>query len=652
MAGCPYTVHLFLHTYTNDNRFSQDGNHSDYASYLSVNATLGYYKGYVNLDNEQVLFQDTVKANVFEYLPLTALRNNYKDTYNISISRFPGHPPIPSIYYMWHSQLRSEELRQKHIAASGIDYKWTFRMRHDAVYYTNWWQRAFNIQVYNSSNPIHQLMKEDVASDWGIRPTLLYDMIYEPRLRVDNILYVPFGWSYGGYNDQFAAMSSMNAKHYFTRILHIRRMLNEEKVHPETSIRLVARWNNITVNNVDGTICYEILPNLQILIVQGFSGLEILEVAEKPADSKPLLSLTSLSLLSINMTDIEELKSLLSLVPNLTYFRINAMSELTDSFYDGTQWEEIIRAKLPLLDHFKFCFEHCLSEKPESNIVEEHIAKFQTPFWLETKSLLVRCALESETNGHSWKLYLHSIPISEDYIEYYSDGKQIINSAVNKIDHDLELFINIRQLRLFIGQIPDTITSEGTRSCQRYLFPCVGKLTLVINEKWPIGTIQYLQNTVNLTNLETLQFEFSSTCQFETNLDADMHTLFEHTLNLRSLIINGNQSEQMNLTTYNSICLKLPQSVKYLSAHITHVEDAQRLLEKVNNLSRVTFQMIPCESSFMDDIKERLLQAGIYVRLEMERDDICSWIERDEPDEVHCYPVHLWLEKRYQDIID
>ncbi|CAM2728643.1 unnamed protein product, partial [Rotaria socialis] len=60
MAGCPYTVHLFLHTYTNDNRFSQDGNHSDYASYLSVNATLGYYKGYVNLDNEQVLFQDTV----------------------------------------------------------------------------------------------------------------------------------------------------------------------------------------------------------------------------------------------------------------------------------------------------------------------------------------------------------------------------------------------------------------------------------------------------------------------------------------------------------------------------------------------------------------------------------------------------------------
>ncbi|CAF1057717.1 unnamed protein product, partial [Rotaria magnacalcarata] len=69
--------------------------------------------------------------------------------------------------------------------------------------------------------------------------------------------------------------------------------------------------------NIFCIICNQ-LPNLEILIVQSFSGLKILEVAEKPAGSKPLLSLTSLSLLSINMADIEELKSLLSLVPNLT----------------------------------------------------------------------------------------------------------------------------------------------------------------------------------------------------------------------------------------------------------------------------------------------------------------------------------------------
>jgi hypothetical protein len=259
MAGCPYTVHLFIHTYINDNRFPSDMINSSYATYLSVNSTLAYFEGYISLDNEHILFRDAVKANVFEQMPLQTLTEIYNDTYTISMKRFPGHPPIPSIYYMWHSQRRSEELRQKYMTVTGIDYKWTFRMRHDAVYYTNWWQRAFNVQVYNPINPVHKTISHDVFGDWGVRHTRLYDMVYEPKLQMNNVLYVPFGWAYGGYNDQFAAMSSMNANHYFTRIFHVDRMLREDKVHPETSIRLVALWNNMIVNNVDGTVCYDIV---------------------------------------------------------------------------------------------------------------------------------------------------------------------------------------------------------------------------------------------------------------------------------------------------------------------------------------------------------------------------------------------------------
>jgi hypothetical protein len=259
MAGCPYTVHLFFHTYINDNRFPEHMINSSNANYLSVNSTLTYFEGYINLDNERILFRNAVKANVFEHMPLQNLSKIYKDTYNTSMKRFPGHPPIPSIYYMWHSQRRSEELRQKYMTATGIDYKWTFRMRHDAVYYTNWWQRAFNVTVYNPINPVHKTISHDVFGDWGVHRTRLYDMVYEPKLQMNNVLYVPSGWTYGGYNDQFAAMSSMNANHYFTRILHVDRMLREGKVHPETSIRLIARWNNMIVNKVDGTICYDIV---------------------------------------------------------------------------------------------------------------------------------------------------------------------------------------------------------------------------------------------------------------------------------------------------------------------------------------------------------------------------------------------------------
>ena len=258
MAGCPYTVHLFLHSFTNDNRFPDLPN-SSYANYLSINATLGYFKGYINLDNEQILFRDAVKANVLDFMPVETLRQIYNDTYDISMQRFPGHPPITGIYYMWHSQRRSEELRQRYMSATGIDYKWAFRMRYDAVYYTNWWQQAFHVEVYNSSNLLHNSIAHDVTNDWGVRPTRLYDMIYKPKLQTHNVLYVPHGRAWRGYNDQFAALSSENAKRYFTRILNADRMLREGKVHPETSIYYVAKWNNMTVNDANATICYDIV---------------------------------------------------------------------------------------------------------------------------------------------------------------------------------------------------------------------------------------------------------------------------------------------------------------------------------------------------------------------------------------------------------
>jgi hypothetical protein len=259
MAGCPYTVHLFFHTYTNDNRYPYLIINSTHANYLSVNSTLAYFEGYINLDNERVLFHDIVKANVLEYMPLATLRQIYNDTFDISQNRYPGYPPISGMYYMWHSQRRCEELRQKFMIATGIDYKWVFSMRHDTVYYTNWWQQVFDVKVYNPLNSLHKNISHDVSDDWGVRCTRLHDMVYQPKLQMNNRLYVPFGWSWGGYNDQYAAMSSVNAKHYFTRILHVDRMLREEKVHSETSIRLVAKWNNINVNNIDGTICYDVV---------------------------------------------------------------------------------------------------------------------------------------------------------------------------------------------------------------------------------------------------------------------------------------------------------------------------------------------------------------------------------------------------------
>lgn len=217
--------------------------------------------------------------------------------------------------------------------------------------------------------------------------------------------------------------------------------------------------NCVTLNTFY-IICIQ-LPKLRILNVGCLYAFSLLKVVKKPADIKPLLNLTSMSLHGMYSVDMEELKSVLLLVPNLTHLRIHGESDLSSPLIDGTQWKEFIQARLAQLKRFEFHFHCSLSEMPTSNIVEEIIAPFQTPFWLENKYWPVRCTLQCASVGHARELHLYSIPMPEDYIEHHSDGKHIIHSKVNNVDHHFELFTNIKRLKLFIDQVPDGITSEN-----------------------------------------------------------------------------------------------------------------------------------------------------------------------------------------------
>ncbi|KAI5479253.1 hypothetical protein MNV49_003947 [Pseudohyphozyma bogoriensis] len=260
MAGCPYTVHLFFHTYSNDNRWPSGAVDSKYANYQSVNATLAYYRGYVNLDGQEVLFSDAVKGNVLEELDVGDLPKMYPEYEGVreKYNNLSDGIPVDSYYYMWRSGEQAELLRQSYMAAAGIDYKWVFRMRHDAAYHSNWWDKAFDITVYSPSHSSG--ISHDVTSDWGVAPTRLYDLVYSPRLSPDNALYTPFGWSYGGINDQFAAMSSKVAFDYFTRIRHLEEMIAEGyKIHAETSIRWVAEHYHLRNETRTGNVCWDVV---------------------------------------------------------------------------------------------------------------------------------------------------------------------------------------------------------------------------------------------------------------------------------------------------------------------------------------------------------------------------------------------------------
>lgn len=98
MAGCPYDIHLYFHTYKNDNRWPDGVVADEFANYRSVNATLDYFKGFVNLDNQQVLFSDAVKANILEDVPVEMMSSIYPE-FDGLVEKY-AHLPVPAYYYM------------------------------------------------------------------------------------------------------------------------------------------------------------------------------------------------------------------------------------------------------------------------------------------------------------------------------------------------------------------------------------------------------------------------------------------------------------------------------------------------------------------------------------------------------------------------
>lgn len=109
-------------------------------------------------------------------------------------------------------------------------------------------------------------LSHDVSADWGETATWLYDLVYTPRLSPFEAMFTPHGWSWNAVNDQYAAMNSDAAQHYFSRILDVPSMEAAPqypktfgRVHAETSVMWISRQYNLTVDIDRGSICYDVV---------------------------------------------------------------------------------------------------------------------------------------------------------------------------------------------------------------------------------------------------------------------------------------------------------------------------------------------------------------------------------------------------------
>lgn len=149
--------------------------------------------------------------------------------------------------------------------------------------------------------------------------------------------------------------------------------------------------------------------------------------------------LTSLTFSDMHLS-IDDLQSLLSLFPSLTYFTFHTQSSHPfECLQRFSQWENFIREKLPLLR--KFCFYiYSRSRRYKGASIQSVLAPFFTPFWLEEKQWFVTGEYYEVNFEPMITQYLSIMPSKGIWPDHFKTGDTFyFTRMTTQKDHSTEI---------------------------------------------------------------------------------------------------------------------------------------------------------------------------------------------------------------------
>lgn len=165
------------------------------------------------------------------------------------------------------------------------------------------------------------------------------------------------------------------------------------------------------------------------------------------------------------------------------------------------------------------------------------------------------------------------------------------------------------------------------------------ELTLIINKKWPIGSIEQLLRLLNLSKLQILRLHFNSECDFIVTLTIEVCKLVNQAKKIRSIEINCNYLVKTMSETIYAVCLKLPNYIRRLEIDIADADDGKLILEQAEHLSSITFR--PYKGSYSNrEIIESISKMGNHAKYKLQPDLLD---ERADPED-DC-TIHVWLSR-------
>ncbi|CAF4669550.1 unnamed protein product [Rotaria socialis] len=130
----------------------------------------------------------------------------------------------------------------------------------------------------------------------------------------------------------------------------------------------------------------------------------------------------------------------------------------------------------------------------------------------------------------------------------------------------------------------------------------MNKLLLLTGNEWPDGSSEYLSAFIDLSCIVELSVSVDFDPNDISNTLTNITNLLKETSNLQSLTIDSSSTNAEN------ICLLVPNHIKHLQVAIQSIDEMKLIVERLKQLSSITFNMLLDINSFLPDFLTWLME--------------------------------------------
>ena len=272
-APSPYAVHVYMHV-----SVLWKEHKSDDDEHRALDATLDFYSGYYNIDNQYVPLSQAIKWLSVEVESLST------SVPYLEVAHVIGNHSMSNVNKVLsalESLRKANEARLSYQQQHGIEYQYVVRLRYDQIIRTNLWSHLFNISFADSNSENDAISSISNSSSIGSssinnlvnfnglwvpdgRSTYtLYEFKYRSVNRADLPTLPSCEWHRGGWSDQFFLSNSTIFNYYANRSINlalVQSLLSDSewRFHAENYVKNTMNYYGFVLPQIL-PMCYSVL---------------------------------------------------------------------------------------------------------------------------------------------------------------------------------------------------------------------------------------------------------------------------------------------------------------------------------------------------------------------------------------------------------